>query len=236
MSDFVSPLLNLPEIISSELKFILFVIDLGKDIDGASAIINQVPFIFISPRFAPRMLFTLAHELCHILAHHNETNDFATIDEQINAITRNRDKDESFANAFASELLLPEEGVGITLKKIREHLSITGSLGDIEILYLSRIYGVSFEVAAKRCEDMDLLPRGGAASIYEALKANHGSPEKRAEELNISERPEIPFPKISPALIQTAMTKVRNGEMSLGRASEILSIPITDILTYNSRN
>jgi Zn-dependent peptidase ImmA (M78 family) len=233
-ADFLIPLLHLPKIVSEELKCIVFVTELGKDVDGASAIINKIPFIFISPRFEPRMLFTLAHELAHIIAHHNQNEDFAKVDHYISTLTRNKSKDEGFANAFASELLLPEEGVAVTLQKIRKHFSITGNLGDVEIIYLSRIYGVSFDAAAKRCEDMKLIPTGGAASLSENLKERHGSAEKRAEGLRIPERPRIEFPKVSSSLIKSAIDKVYKGEISLGKASEILSIPFAEILKHNA--
>src|SRR5207237_551604 len=79
-ADYYSPLTNLPGILSRELNCIIYVMELGQKVEGASAIINNVPFIFISPRFEPRMLFTLAHELAHILAHHNNNENFALIE------------------------------------------------------------------------------------------------------------------------------------------------------------
>jgi Zn-dependent peptidase ImmA (M78 family) len=232
-NDFHSPLLNLPKIVSDELNCILFVVDLGKEVDGASAIINSIPFIFISPRFEPRMLFTLAHELAHILSHHDKNQNFAKFDSNISVNKNQRFKDEYFANAFASELLLPEEGVGITLKALRSHFKNDGPLGDIEIIYLSRIYGVSFEVAAKRCEDLKLLPIGGSVSISEKIKSLYDSAEKRAEEINIPERPKIEFPKVSPKLIKLAIDKINSGEISLGKASEILSVSVSDLVKFN---
>ena len=232
-SDFVSPLLDLPKIIAEELNCVLYVTDLGQGFDGASAIINKIPFIFISPRFKPRMLFTLAHELGHIIAHHDKEVDFANFDKHTTFLKRNKSKDEGFANAFASQLLLPANGVGITLHKIRELMNIEGDLGDVEIILLSRIYGVSFEVAAKRCEDLDLLPEGGAISLYEHITKHHESPEKRAAQLQLPDRPVITFPKVSPALIKAAIGKINAGEMSLGKVSEILSVSITDIINQN---
>ena len=170
----LSPLVNLPQIVTEKLNCILYVTDLGKDIDGASAVVEGIPFIFLSPRFKPRMLFTLAHELGHILNHHSLESDFALYDSNLNAMSRTTNLDESFANAFASNLLLPETGVGVALKKIGDIFKIKNEhLGDIEILYLSRIYGVSFEVAAMRCEDLTLLPQGGAKSLYNHIKVNH---------------------------------------------------------------
>jgi Zn-dependent peptidase ImmA (M78 family) len=233
--DFVSPLLQLPKILVEELNCIVYVTDLGKDVDGASAFIQDVPFIFISPRFEPRMLFTLGHELGHILAHHERGKNFAMFDKNINSIKNDKFKEEAFCNAFASCLLLPQEGLGLTLKKIREHFKVHGDLGDIELLYLSRIYGVSFEVAAKRCEDLELLPKGGAASLYEKLKQEHESPEKRAKELSLPERPKIEFSSVSSNLVNSAIQKINAGEVSIGKASEILSMPISNILSHHAQ-
>jgi len=231
--DFFIPLLNLPTLVSEELKCILFIIDLGSGTDGASAIIDKIPFIFISPRFQPRMLFTLAHELAHILSHHNSESNFAKIDKEVNGVKRNKYNDEGFANAFASELLMPEEGVGATLKTIRKGLGVTGPIGDVELIYLSRIYGVSFDVAAKRCEDLKLLPVGGAISLSDNLKKLHGSAEKRAKELDIPDRPEVVFPKIPSSLVNSAINKINSGEISIGQVSEILSVSISDIMNHN---
>ncbi len=235
--DFVSPLLSLPKILSDKLNCIIYITDLGQEIEGASAIINSVPFVFISPRFEPRMLFTLAHELGHILAHHDKSEDFAMVDNEFTYFKNSQINEESFANSFASCLLLPEEGVGLTLKKIREYFKNNNEqkfIGDIEILYLSRIYGVSFEVAAKRCEDLKLIPTGGAASLYEKLVQEHGNPEKRARALGLPDRPKVDFSKVSTNLIYSAIEKINSGEMSIGKASEILSIPITDIVSHNT--
>lgn len=232
--DFASPLISLPGLLSEQLNFIIYTVDLGPEVDGASAVVNDIPFIFISHRFPPRMLFTLAHELGHILAHHRVGENFAIFDKKISMGQANKMQEEFFSNTFASCLLLPAEGVGITLKKIREKFNINGQLGDIEIIYLSRIYGVSFEVAAKRCEDLDLLPKGGGVSLYNELNKEYGSPEKRAEKIGVKSREDIVFPKVSPYLISSAIKKISSGELSLGKASEILSIPIEEILHFHS--
>ncbi len=231
-SDFYSPLLNLPQIVDEKLNCILYISEFGHEIDGASAIINEVPYIFISPRFEPRMLYTLAHELGHILAHHKTDENFVKFDKHISL--RDRKADEAFCNAFASSLLLPIEGLAATIQKLRDHFKNSGSIGDIEILYLSRIYGVSFEVAARRCEDLDLLPVGGANSLYQEIKKTYGSPEKRANEVGIPPRFEITFPQVSSKLINAALEKINKGEMSLGKVSEMLSLPIPVILSKNA--
>lgn len=120
------------------------------------------------------------------------------------------------------------------MAKLREALKTSGSLGDIEILYLSRIFGVSFEVAARRCEDLQLLPNGGARSLYEWLVKEHGSPEKRADGLGLPVRPDIEFANVPSELIDVAIDKIRTGELSIGKASSMLRMTIPQLYDYNA--
>jgi Zn-dependent peptidase ImmA (M78 family) len=236
--DLVGPLFHLPSIAIEKLRVLLFVIP-ESAVDGASAIVNGYPFIFVSPRFPPRMLFTLAHEVGHLITHHHLNEEFACLDllNETGKIKRSSKKSESFADAFASCLLLPRAGVGIALKKVRElGNSTSDAIGDIEILYLSRIFGVSFQAAAVRCEDLSLLPRGGAISIYDKLVKDHGSPEKRAEEINLPPRPKIEFPTVPRHLVDAAIQKIKTGEMSVGRASTALNLSIADIMAHHAES
>ena len=233
-TDFVSPILELPSIIADKLNCIVLVYELGNGTDGASIIFQGIPFIIVCPRFIPRMFFTLAHELGHILAHHNEQS-FAIIDNANIPTRKKKFDDEAFAHAFASELLMPQEGVGFTLKTIRSALNIEGDyVGEIELLYLSRAYGVSFETAVLRCENLGLVPIGTAISMYESLSKEYKSPELRAKQLGIPERENINFPKVSSNLLNTVIEKIKSGKLSLENASELLSVSAIDIINYNS--
>lgn len=234
--DLVSPLLRLPEIIVRDLDVLLFVVNLPH-IDGASAYIDGQPFIFVSSRFPPRMLFTLAHEMGHLIAHKGDPHGFATLDwlTEDDGSSEDRKLAEAFANAFASCLLLPASGVGVALRKIREIAQLEeDQMGDIELLYLSRIFGTSFEVAARRCEDLKLLPRGGARSLYEEISKRFGSPEKRAALLKLPPRPDVYFPVLPERLLTLAIEKINSGAVSLGRASAVLGISISDILAAHA--
>ena len=234
--DQASPLLRLPQILVDALDVLLFLVD-APTIDGASAIIEGKSFIFVSRRFEGRMLFTLAHELAHILSHHSSAEDFFVLDaaepEGASNASLKRRKNELYAHAFASCLLMPKIGVGIALKKIREKSSASGPLGDVEVLLLSRIFGVSFVAAARRCEDLKLLPRGGANSLNEWLKKEFGSAEKRAEMAGLPPRPKVEFPSIPRALIGSAIQQIKNGSMSIGRAASELGLSIFDLLDAN---
>jgi Zn-dependent peptidase ImmA (M78 family) len=233
--DQVSPIFGLADLAAEALGIFLFLVRTTR-FEGASAYIEGLPFVFLAERFGPRMLFTLAHEIGHLIAHHDPNERFAVVDLQTEKRTKAaKSATEFYAHAFASCLLMPPQGIGITLRKIREMEDQPNrQLGDLELLLLARIYGVSFYCAAKRCEDLELLPRGGAASLNESLTKEYGSPEKRAEAANLPPRPQIQFPKMPSSLLRAALDKVRSGELSVGRASSILGLSIADLLATNA--
>lgn len=133
--------MDLPQVLSVQAGVIIGTLRLSR-CEGVSIIAGAYCFIFISPRFLARMLFTLAHELGHLIAHH-EYGKAAIFDgaSQIGA-WHQRTLGERFVDAFASVLLLPEVGVARALKAIRKALNTSsGEIGDIEILYLARFFG-----------------------------------------------------------------------------------------------
>lgn len=232
--DHISPFLHLPSLASNHLGILLFLLRI-KGIDGASAIFGGVPFIFLAEQFRPRMLFTLAHEIGHLICHHRGDQAFAVVDLSAERPRKRKNVIESYAHAFASALLMPSRGVAIALEQIRGLGQRGGQpIGDIELLLLSRIFGVSFYAAARRCEDLDLLPRGGAASLDHAIRRSFGSPEKRAEALDLPPRPEIRFPRVPEPLLASTIDRIRAGEVSIGRASEALGFSISDLVDANA--
>ena len=183
------------------------------------------------------MLFTLAHELGHLVALRPVPEDRVVLDvasdiERLHPATL---RQERFADSFATCLLLPRRGVGIALKQIRALTKAEGdALGDVELLYLARIFSVSFEVAARRCEDLGLLPPGGAFSLYAAIRRQFGSPERRADSLGLPPRGEIEFPILPPRLLDEAIKRINEGSISIGRASMALNLSIPDIVAMRS--
>lgn len=239
-NDHLSPLFSLPKICIEKLGILLFIMQ-NAEFEGASTVLGGYPFTFISARtFRPRMLFTLAHELGHLLVHQCKEN-FSVIDSEKDIEswptqrTASEKTEEYFVDAFASCLLMPSEGVGVTLKKIRECIKEgdRDSLGDVEILYLARIYGVSFLTAAIRCENLKLMPVGSAMSMYQAIKKNHVSPEKRAEDLGLPPRYDVVFPEVSDTILSKVRYRIKRGDISVGRASSILGISILDLFNLN---
>jgi Zn-dependent peptidase ImmA (M78 family) len=228
------PLPELPEIIIDQGEVILGQLETSK-FEGASVVADGYAFIFVSPRFSGRMLFTLAHEIGHLLAHHRKQR--AVIFDRATQISgsRHRTASEAFANAFASVVLMPTRGVAIALREIRSILKIAGeTVGDVELLYLARLYGVSFEVAARRCEDLELLPTGGARSLVDYLREHHGGAEKRANELGLPERLRVSIPRVSSNLLRPAAERIKSGTISLGWVTDRLGCTVNDIYAANA--
>ncbi len=228
-TDALEPLQNLSQIAAELGIFVLFCRD--STIEGVSAIVDNRAFIFVGARtFAPRMLFTVGHELGHLVAHHSRAGEnFALFDSELvgNTIEGGSSREEEkFADAFASSLLLPKEGVIRFLRSVRSQLQATGPLGDIEILCLARFYNLGFEVTARRCEQLELLPRNGARALYQKLADEFGNPEKRADALELPPRDALRIDP-SPVLLQHAVKKIRSGSMSMGKAAELLNMPAT---------
>jgi Zn-dependent peptidase ImmA (M78 family) len=228
------PFLNLPEIISNQADVILGQLETSK-FEGASVIADGYAFIFVSPRFSGRMLFTLAHEIGHLIAHHRSQR--AVVFDRATQIggRRNRNTSESFVDTFASVLLMPTRGVAVALREIRSTLRVVAqAVGDVEILYLARLYGVSFEVAARRCEDLELLPLGGARSLVDYLRDHHGGAEKRANALGLPARPQVSIPRASYNLLRVAAEKIKKGTISLGWVTDRLGCTVNDIYAANA--
>ena len=206
-------------------------------VEGVSAVVDGYAIVLIGPRtFRPRMLFTLAHEMGHIVAHHDHPDGYAMLDDEQDfdqLIDVPQRVEERFADAFASAVLLPRHGVLRSLRVIRDQLKASGPLGDIEILSLARFFSVSFEVAARRCEQLDLLPARGARALYQRLVDDFGNPERRGDELGLPKRAEIDI-GTSPALLRAAAAAVRQGAMSIGRAAELVNVPISVLFAANT--
>jgi Zn-dependent peptidase ImmA (M78 family) len=232
----LEPFPDLAQVLAGMGVLLLFSRD--PTIEGVSAIVEGYAIVIIGPRsFKPRMLFTVAHELGHLAAHHDRrTQGYAHLDSEADRSHRSRRTEEKFADAFASALLLPEHGVLRALKVVREHLGFSQQpLSAVEIAWIAHLFHVSFEVAARRFEAFGLLPTSGARAFYQRLQDDFKNPAKFAAEVGVPARHELVI-ETTPALMQIAAVKVRAGKLSLGKAAELLNVPVSAILVANSEN
>lgn len=231
--DELSPLHQLPQLLSN-LQILIFS-ESNRNIDGASSIHRGWSFAFVSRRFAPRMLFTLAHELGHLVSGHLSPNQIS-VDKDISAYFKARKirQEERFANQFASCLLMPEEGTIAALGEVKSLIGATRkTVGDIEILFLAHIFGVSFEVSGYRLEQLGLLPSGATAALYDTLKREFGSPEKRAKEADLPPRPKVRFDDIPKPVVDAATNAIESGEYSIGYVGNVFNLDLPSLYRHN---
>lgn len=232
--DDLEPFPELAQILAEMGVLLLFSRD--PSVEGVSAIVDGYAIVIIGPRtFKPRMLFTLAHELGHLVAHHDKrAKEYAHLDKEADWSRAPVRAEEKFADAFASELLLPKHGVLSALKAVRGQLGISQQpLGAVEIAWIAHIFHVSFEVAARRFETFGLLPKSGARAFYQRLQDDFKNPEKFAASVGVPARQDLVI-ETTPALMQSAAAKVRAGELSLGKAAELLNVPVSALVLANS--
>lgn len=207
--------------------------DLG--IEGASTSLNGKGVIVIAARtFSPRMLFTCAHELAHVVLGHTESGKWLMDEDTIEAFDADHEE-ERLCNALASALLQPAEGVARFLQAARNQFQVPESaLTATEALLVARYFGTSFFAAAMRLEYLEIAPVGTAVSFERAIKADHRSLENYAEQLGLPARIRVDMPAISPVLGKSIGKAIEEGEISVGRVGDILGysvIEITDALT-----
>lgn len=232
--DDLEPFPHLPQVVGAMGVLVLFSRD--PSIEGVSAIVEGYALMVIGGRtFKPRMLFTIAHELGHLVAHHDKRSQgYAHLDTEVDWSRAPRKAEEKFADAFASALLLPKHGVLSALHAVRDQLGISQKpLGAIEIAWIAHLFHVSFEVAARRFETLGLLQSSGARAFYQRIEDDFKNPEKFAASIDIPPRPDLLI-ETSPALVQSAAARVRAGELSLGKAAELLNVPISTLVVANS--
>ena len=133
----------LADAIEASLRVDVVIDDVADGMLAGAAITDpSFPLIFVrasQPR--PRALFTLAHELAHVIAGDGDT---FTVDETLTAHTDR----ERFANAFAASYLMPATQVGQHTKD-----GITAS----SVARMLVQFGVSYESLVYRLHNLGLI-------------------------------------------------------------------------------
>ena len=101
-----------------------------------------------------REIFTLAHEIGHVILHLTDTASF--IDDTVTITGRSTDTKEQEANYFAACLLMPSENVNrfidLEIQNFREN-----GLSAMDIARVMSAFGVSFDMALNRLESLDVI-------------------------------------------------------------------------------
>jgi len=183
----------------------------GDPLSGAAITDRSFPLIFVNAAHAlPRSLFTLAHELGHVLAGHDGGG--ITLDRELSGST----DDERLANAFAASFLMPKERV----------LEVLDEMGrsDAALIRLTFEFGVSFESLIYRLHNLGVINAEGRDSLRQVNWRQivlHLSDESSRANLTFADagrlqaRSVTPPPMIHPALLVARATAgFRKGSIS----------------------
>jgi Zn-dependent peptidase ImmA (M78 family) len=172
-----------------------------------------------SSAFYGRQLFTLAHELAHAYFH-SQGSDLLISWEGAPQVQ------ESFANAFASELLIP----GDTLARMLDQSGAWERLEDpAVVIQLQRYFGVSYAAMLLRLLQEGLVDQ----AQYEPL--SRVAPTKLARALGYSpdpcdERGEVsPLDRFPPKMLRLVRTAILDERITDGDAAQTLGVSLEDI-------
>lgn len=141
-----------------------------KDISGFCLIDKEFPIILINNSTSKnRQIFTLFHELAHILLNNNGIT--KEDDSYIDIISGYERDVEIFCNKFASEFLVPNDDL--------EKFLLKNELSDDKIEMLSNRYKVSYEVILRKIYDRGLISKNTYMIKVAEWRSNH--PKKKTK-------------------------------------------------------
>lgn len=187
----VDPIENVTEVFEDRgVKVILLE---GNDtFDGLSCWANEaVPVIAIRSRIpGDRQRFSLAHELAHLLM---------DLWKDVDA--------EKAAHRFAGSFLVPGEAAFQELGPKRRHIDV------LELAMLKRKYGMSMQAWIYRAQDLQIISKSYASSLFALFRKNGWDKVEPGEQLPHEE------PKRMERLVLRAASE---GVVSPARAAELL--------------
>lgn len=132
-----------------------------KRVSGFSLHHSEFPLVYLNNSTSKtRQIFTLLHELAHLLLGHNGMTTLSQV--AFGGYTEAQRRIEVFCNSVAAEVLVPDA-------ELTTDISRAGSLDDEWIARIAQKYRVSREVILRRLLDRDLITRDeyqGKAAIW----------------------------------------------------------------------
>ncbi|MBQ9683448.1 MAG: XRE family transcriptional regulator [Neisseriaceae bacterium] len=160
-----------------------------KDISGFCLIDENFPIILINNSTTKtRQIFSLMHELAHLLLDMNGISKFDS--SYINQLSSIHQKIEQFCNAIAAEILIPEQDFREQVKRLPSNVE---QATEEQFATLAKRYGVSREAVLRRLLDKGYVSRSfynEKSRIWTAQlkKTGSGGDWYRSQKTYISER------------------------------------------------
>jgi Zn-dependent peptidase ImmA (M78 family)/transcriptional regulator with XRE-family HTH domain len=173
---------------------------------GPAIIVNSGEDVTIE-----RQIFTVAHELGHLLLHPEAYDPSKTAENN---------KEETDANSFAGYFLMPRQA-------FKEKLEESYGLGFVErVLHIKRFFGVSYLVVLRRMAEAEDADYGRLTARFRCIyKDKYGQSLDSHKEPFGLEKPDFVEDYLS-SLVRRALEK---GEITVSRAAEILNVPLIEM-------
>jgi Zn-dependent peptidase ImmA (M78 family)/transcriptional regulator with XRE-family HTH domain len=166
--------------------------------------------LLLADRPIPKMRFTLARALGHLLANRDD----AVLDA---GDANKKNPVDAFATAFALALLMPARGLRERFSAVRSDAS---EVNDIALLYLARTFGVTLGALCSRLEGLRLLSSAALRRIEDAIRKAGVSAEKELSPQALPDLPKWePFPE---RYVFLALRAYRKDLIDRGRLAECL--------------
>jgi Zn-dependent peptidase ImmA (M78 family)/transcriptional regulator with XRE-family HTH domain len=201
------PAVQLRELMEQRLAIKTFVLAADSPLSGACIFHEQVGgCVLVIVKAIPHMLYTLAHELGHLLAH----RDTPTVDEDLFGVKTPK---EQFANAFAANLLMPRAAVQEVFAGVYRSRTEVGAL---QVIHLARHFGVSYPAMLWRLQNLRLIT---PQSREQLDSARPGGGAGRISRMGDMPRFWYPLPE---RYVFLALGAYYREEISIGRLAELL--------------
>ena len=135
-------------------KLIRYPLGEGQDLGFALKRDNDIVIFTNTSSRLSREIFTLAHELGHVILHLDNAASF--IDNSVTTSGRTTDSIEQEANYFAASLLMPDDEVRKFFDLELEDYKKNG-LSAMDIARLMSEFNVSFDMALNRLENLGII-------------------------------------------------------------------------------
>jgi Zn-dependent peptidase ImmA (M78 family)/transcriptional regulator with XRE-family HTH domain len=198
------PSVQLRELMEERLAIKTFVLVADSPLSGACIFHEEVGgCVLVVAKAIPHMLYTLAHELGHLLVH-RET---PTVDEDLFGLKTPR---EQFANAFAANLLMPRAAMQEMFAAVYRSRAEFGAL---EVIHLARHFGVSFPAMLWRLQNLRLITPQSREQLA-ATRPTGGTGR-------VDDKPRYWYP-LPERYVFLALGAYYREEISVGRLAELL--------------
>jgi len=171
--------------------------------------------------------FNAAHEYAHLLFDRRLRARVSTAAKALESGNGREELLEVQANSFAAAFLLPAGGIERYLGQRDMTRRNRQSLSAVDIVYLQHAFGVSYQVALDRLQNLGWLDRARHADPRAAASDSLARSLGVFDETSVDPHENIPYG--SSRYWYLALEAYREGKISLGKLAELLGMGIEDV-------